>query len=92
LLQDAEKVHLQLQADVSDLVQEEGPVLGELQLPPVEDGGAREGPFFVPEELALQQAFRQGSAGYGNERRVRPGLSSWIARARSSFPVRFRPG
>jgi hypothetical protein len=37
------------------------------------DGGAREGPLFVPEELALQQAFRQGSAGYGDERRVHPG-------------------
>jgi hypothetical protein len=61
-LQHAEKVRLSLQADIADLIQEDRSSLGDLELPFLAVLGAGEGSFFVTEQLAFQQSFRQCAA------------------------------
>src|SRR4030088_246067 len=62
LLQDAEKLRLQFQGDITDLVKEEGSFVGQLKAPDSARDGARKCAFFVTEELAFEQSGRNGCA------------------------------
>ena len=72
LLQDPEEVDLDLRRDVADLVEEDRPALGQLELPLAPLGGAREGPLLVPEELRLEERLGEGRAGDADERLLGP--------------------
>jgi hypothetical protein len=54
LLQDPQQLDLDRGAEISDLVQEDGPLVGQLESPLPLPDGARERPFLVAEQLALQ--------------------------------------
>src|SRR5262249_56809617 len=62
LLEDAQQLGLQLERQVADLVEEERAAVRELEAPDALGDGARERAALVPEELALQQAGRNGGA------------------------------
>src|SRR5690606_32472687 len=55
LLQDAEDLRLRGRTHIADLVEEEGPAVGELELPGPVGEGPREGPLHMPEEFALDE-------------------------------------
>ncbi len=57
ILQDAQQLGLSFGRQVADLVQEQRPAVGNLELARFADDGAREGAPFVPEELALHERF-----------------------------------
>src|SRR5579862_4020248 len=57
LLQHSEELRLQGGRDVADLVQKEGPAVGELELAGPARDGAGEGALLVAEQLALEQRF-----------------------------------
>jgi hypothetical protein len=61
-LQDAQQLGLDLEVDVADLVEEQRAAVGLLEPPDAVAVGAGEGPLDVAEQLALQQALRQGRA------------------------------
>ena len=62
LLEDAEELGLGLQGEIADLVEEEGPAVGQLEAADPPGEGAGEGAFLVAEQLALDQARGQGGA------------------------------
>ena len=91
LLQHAEQLGLQLQRDVADLVEEQRPLVGQLEAADLLADGAGEGALLVAEQLALQQPRGDGRAVELDEGAVPPGLSSCRARAMSSLPVPVSP-
>src|SRR5262249_47601904 len=62
LLQDAEQLGLQLRGDVADLVEEQRPLVGQLEAADLLGDGAGEGALLVAEQLALQEAGGDGGA------------------------------
>src|SRR5258705_87627 len=62
LLHEPEQLPLQVEGQVADLVEEDGPPVGAGQLPLLPRGGARERPFLVSEELALDEGGSDGAA------------------------------
>ncbi len=73
LLEDAEQIGLRPQADVADLIEKDGPPLGDLEfslLPVLRSG---EGAFLVAEKLALEQRLGQRAAVDGHERVIAAG-------------------
>ena len=62
LLQHAEELRLQLRWDVADLVEEERPLVGQLEAANFLRDGAGEGAFLVAEQLALDQPCGDGRA------------------------------
>ena len=66
-LQDAQQLGLQLQREVPHLVQEDGPAVGQLELPLLVADGAGEGPLHVPEQLAFQEVPRDGGTVDGDK-------------------------
>ena len=62
LLQGAKQLGLQLRGDVADLVEEQRPLVGQLEAADLLADGAREGALLVAEQLALQQAGGDGRA------------------------------
>ena len=72
-LQHPEQLHLGGRRDLADLVEEDGPGVGQLEpaQPPL--GGAGEGALLVPEQLRLQQRLGQRGAVDRDERPAPPG-------------------
>ena len=70
LLQRAQQLHLHLDRDLADLVEEERPAVGELEAPRLAGHGARERAALVAEELALDELLRDGRAVDLDERLV----------------------
>src|SRR5690349_22040290 len=62
LLKEPKQLDLQEDAELADLVEEQGAVVCQLEFAPSLDVGAGEGAFFVPEQLGLQEAFRDRPA------------------------------
>ena len=72
LLQRAQQLLLHVGAHVPDLVEEEGPAVGQLEEALLVALGAGERPADVPEELALEERVGQRGAVLGEERLARP--------------------
>ena len=70
LLQEAQQLDLKRQAHLRDLVEEDGAVVGLLELAFALDVGPGVRAFFVAEELGLQQGLGDRAAIDGHERRV----------------------
>jgi hypothetical protein len=75
---------------LADLVEEDGAVVGHLELARLVAIGAREAALHVAEQLRLEQRFGQPRAVDGHERA--PPRSEWapMARATTSLPTRSR--
>ena len=67
LLKHAQQLHLEFRNQLADLVQEQGPAGGELQLADLAPDGSGEGPLLVAEQLALQDLVRDRAAIQGQE-------------------------
>ena len=92
LLQDAEKGFLQRKRQLPDLVEEQGTAVRLPHQPFLRFFGAGEGAFFMTEQKAFGQRFRQGGAIDDDEiLRRRAGCCWWMARANSSLPVPVSP-
>ena len=72
LLQHAEQLGLQLRRDVADLVEEQRPLVGQLEAADLLADGAGEGALLVAEQLALQQPGGDGRAVELDEGAVPP--------------------
>jgi hypothetical protein len=70
LLEHAQELGLKRGLQVADLVEKEGPAVGELEAPGLRLGRASEGALFVAEQLALDQRGRECGAVDGDQRRV----------------------
>ena len=70
LLQDAEDLGLRLRGHVADLVQEEGALVGRLELADPARVGAGARALLVPKELALDEFTADRGAVHGHERPV----------------------
>ncbi len=70
LLQRAQELHLHLDRDLADLVEEERAAVGELEAPRLARHGAGERAALVAEELALDELLRDGRAVDLDERLV----------------------
>src|SRR5207247_11252606 len=73
LLQDAQDLGLRLRPHVADLVEEERPAVGDLELALARRDRPREGALLVTEELALDQLARERRAVHLDERLRAPG-------------------
>jgi len=71
LLEHAQELGLELLVELSDLVQEERPPVGELDAAAALDVGAGERALLVAEELALEEALREDGAVDGDEGALR---------------------
>ena len=71
LLENAQQLHLHVDAHVADLVQEQRAAVGELEAPNARGQRAREGAFLVTEQLALEQLARNRAAVDRDERPAR---------------------
>src|SRR5262245_10211361 len=61
-LEEPQELHLGRRRDLTDLVEKKGAAVGLLEAALVSGHGAREGPAFVAEELALEQRLGQRGA------------------------------
>src|SRR2546428_286597 len=68
LLEGAEELRLEVQAQRADLVEEHRPAVGELELPELAGVGAGERALLVAEELRLDQRVGDGGDVHGDER------------------------
>src|SRR5208337_3741758 len=59
VLENAQELRLEVERHVGYLVKENGTTLGDFKETLFRSGGTGEGPFFVAEELRLNQVFRQ---------------------------------
>ena len=66
-LEHAQELHLQLRRHLRDLVEEQRPPVGALEVPLMHAVGAGEAAPLVPEQLALDQVRRDGPAVEGQE-------------------------
>ena len=68
LLKDSQESALQFRGYISDLIEEDRPVMGKLEetcLTPLDGSG--ESTVDIPEQLTLEQVFREGGTVDGNE-------------------------
>src|SRR5438105_1036942 len=72
LLEDAEKLRLELERQLADLVEEQGPALGLLEAADAARGRPREGAFLCPEQLALEKLGGNRGAVHGDETAFAP--------------------
>ena len=82
ILQEPQQLDLQPQRDVADFVEEERASLGVFDTPLSLLCRSGKGPFFVSEQLALEQRLRNGTAVDGNKR---PRSSGTLAVDRAWF-------
>ena len=66
-LEHAQQLRLRLEAQVADLIQEQGPAIRQLEAAHAPLGGAREGAALVAEHLGLHQILRDGGAVHAYE-------------------------
>ena len=71
LLENAQQLHLHVDAHVADLVQEQRAAVGQLETPNARGQRAREGAFLVTEQLALEQLAWNRAAVDRDERPAR---------------------
>ena len=69
LLQRAQELHLEVERQLADLVEEERPLVGDLELARPRRDGAGERPLHVAEQLALDEVLGDGAAVDDDERR-----------------------
>src|SRR5262245_25127770 len=69
-LEDAQEIRLRLERDVADLVEEDRPAVGDLELPLPSILRPRERSLLVAEQLALEERLGQRAAVDGDERVV----------------------
>jgi hypothetical protein len=67
-LEHAEKLRLRRRAHLADFVEQQRTAVGRLELADLAVRGAGEGPFFVTEQLALQQRLGEGGAVEAHKR------------------------
>src|ERR1035437_8454843 len=67
LLQDAQQLHLGVETELADLIQQQGPFSGLLQVADPRPRGAGESPTLVSKQLRFNQRFRNGAAGHRDE-------------------------
>ncbi|MNH24092.1 hypothetical protein D3C79_840090 [compost metagenome] len=72
LLQKPQQVGLQLQGQVTDLVQKQGAAMGRFDSPGLALMGAGKRALFVPEQLGLNQVFGYRPAVDGDKRLIAP--------------------
>ena len=70
LLDHAQQLGLRLERDVADLVEEDRPLVGQLEEPLLRIDGAGEGPLHVPEQVGLEEIRRQVARIDGDERAI----------------------
>ena len=68
LLQNPQKIHLGLQADIPDLVKEESPLVGHLETASLRMLSTCKGTLLIPEKFAFQERFGQRTATYSHKR------------------------
>ena len=68
LLQHAQQLDLDVQGDVSDLVEKQRPAVGQFESPGTARDGSGERSLFVTEQLGFQHPLRQGGAVHLDER------------------------
>src|SRR5712692_2788003 len=73
LLEDAEKLRLQFERQLADLVEEQRPALGLLEAADAARGRAGEGALLRPEQLALEELGGYRGAIHGDEAALAPG-------------------
>src|SRR5262249_58658099 len=83
VLEEAQELHLHRRRDLADLVEEEGPALGDLDVSGLALAGAGEGALLAAEELALEEGLGQRGA---------VNLDEGPARARAGVVDGPRPG
>jgi hypothetical protein len=67
LLDDSEELRLELERKVPDLVEEDGPAVGQLEAAPAILHGVGKSPFHMAEEFAFEEAFGEGRAIHTDE-------------------------
>lgn len=72
LLEHAQELRLERRRHVADLVEQDRASAALLELADATPVGTREGPTFVPEQLAFEQVLRHRGAVHRDERRLRP--------------------
>ena len=82
LLQRAQELHLEVQRQLADLVEEERAAVGDLELARARRDGAGEGALHVAEELTLDEVLGDGAAVDDDERARSRGSSGGGSRAR----------
>src|SRR6202453_1145863 len=88
-LQNAEQLHLRLQAKLPDFIQEDCAAVGKLEAADAPLDRPSEGPFHVPKQLALHQTSRDGAAVHTHQGTAIAGASA-VDRARYKFLPRPR--
>src|SRR3989441_9028404 len=71
LLEHAQQLRLKGKTQIADLIQEQSALVHSLEEADLSRLGPREGAFFMPEQLALDQGFRHGRAVERPKRTVR---------------------
>ena len=66
-LQHAQEHHLALWGQFADLIEEDGPLMGQFKAPEPAPGGASERPWFVPKELAGNHTRSKGGTVDGHQ-------------------------
>jgi hypothetical protein len=89
VLKKPEQLHLHRGRDVSDLVQEQCPVFGELDATGLSDGGTGECALLVTENFAFEQRVRKSRAVHFDER---PRLSGALVVKRAGHELFARTG
>ena len=90
-LQHAQQFRLQIQRQFTDLVEEDGSFVGQLEATHFLRERAGEGALLMTEQFAFDQAGWDGRAIDFDEGPTLRGLKLWIARAISSLPVPVSP-
>ena len=90
-LQHAQQLGLQLQGNVTHLVEKKCPAVGQFKAPDLLRNGAGEGTFFVAKQLAFQKSRGNGGTIELDERSAAASTEPCSARAISSLPVPVSP-
>src|ERR1700758_454569 len=88
-LQDAEQLHLRLEAKLPDFIEEDCAAIGKLEAANAPLNRPREGPFQMPKQFALYQTSRDGAAVHTYQGTAIAGASA-VDRARHEFLPRPR--
>src|SRR5271154_1336318 len=78
LLQNAEQLHLRLQAKLSDFIQEDCAAVGKLEAADAPLERPRKGPFHMPKQFALYQTSRDGAAVHTHQGTAIAGASAGL--------------